>query len=262
MSFYTYIVSWDLVHNNVIEMEKNFSKFGNNFSILNSESTNREGWENIGDIRYFRQFRYALEHFDQSYDYMGWIAGDVSFDKWGIFLNRINDVFKKYNFGIYAPNLTTEYWNKEKTFLKEFDFDNNLIISSQSDGIAIYINKKIVKILIEYFNYLENKVDLINLKSGWGMDFVWCSLSMYLNLPVVRDIFVTLDHPEGSSYDHSNAFKELDLIKNTFIDFCNIKKYNTHAIKHYIKKMSERSEKMIDLEEFYVLPIIVEKDKK
>ena len=68
MSFYAYVVKWDAVHYNVVEMEDAFKAYGQDYTIINSGNMTRDGWHDVGDIRYYRQLYYALINFDYNHD--------------------------------------------------------------------------------------------------------------------------------------------------------------------------------------------------
>lgn len=131
-----------------------------------------------------------------------------------------------YDVWAYAPHLTNEPWGQNSCKLKESDFDSGLNVSIQTDGIAVILNRNVVDLLEQYFYYLSNKVDMSTLTSGWGMDMIWCSDIINNNKLILRDTKYVLNHPAGSSYDHSVASKELSLILDHFYDFS--EKYEMH----------------------------------
>jgi GR25 family glycosyltransferase involved in LPS biosynthesis len=219
MSFYPYIVKWDAVHNNVLDIEAKFEEIGQPHTVINSGELKKDNWKNVGDIRYYRQLLTALKDFDPSYDYMGYICGDVSSNEWDDVLSRAEYVLNSYNVGVYAPHLTHEPWSKNSCYLESVPGDDDLFVACQTDGIMIFIHRDIVKIMLEYFDYLSSKIDLTTITSGWGMDMIWCTLSMYLDMMILRDNKYIVNHPAGSSYDHSKASQELKIVLDVFNEF-------------------------------------------
>ena len=265
MSFYPYVVCWDAVHFNVVEIEENFQKFGQELTIINSGDMKRDHWMNVGDIRYYRQLRMALEDFDMSYDYMAFICGDVSSSNWPDVLRRASEVLNNYNVGVYAPHLTNEPWNKDACYLANVENEHDLFISCETDGILVFINKEIVKLLIGYFNYLEEHTNIVELKSGWGMDVIWCTLSMYLGYPILRDNRYIVNHPAGSSYDHGRASEELRIVIDNFNEYAKVCGFDPDAIGALQSNIYGRMSKdpnLMSLDKFYSMPITIKKEPR
>jgi len=59
----SYLVCWDDYRNNCIGIESQFKLNGFNLTVINSGQP-KNGWQNLGDIRYYRQFYYALKDFN------------------------------------------------------------------------------------------------------------------------------------------------------------------------------------------------------
>ena len=218
MKFYTYLVAWDEVHFNCVEVDQKFIAAGQPITVINSGNMKRDHWDNVGDIRYYRQFYHALKSFDMSYDYMVFLCGDVSYDEWSDIINRAKEVLKKYNnAGLYAPHLTNEPWSENASKIGQAD--DKLNISIQTDGIFVFIHRNIVDILLKYFNFLNQKIDLKEMKSGWGLDMIWSSIAILNNLPILRDTKFIPNHPSGSSYNHSRATEEMNIMLSSFYEF-------------------------------------------
>jgi GR25 family glycosyltransferase involved in LPS biosynthesis len=218
MSFYTYLVAWDEVHFNCVEIDEQFMSAGQPITVINSGNMKRDHWDNVGDIRYYRQFYHALKSFDMSYDYMAFLCGDVSYDQWSSIIDRASLILNNYNnTGLYAPHLTNEPWSENASKIGQAE--DNINISIQTDGIFVFIRKDIVKTLLEYFNFLNERVDLAQMKSGWGLDMIWSSIAIINELPILRDKRYIPNHPPGSSYDHSRATEEMNIMLSEFYNF-------------------------------------------
>ena len=80
MKFYPYIVCWDAVHENVVNIESSFKSLNVDHSIVNSGNKTRDGWKDVGDIRYYRQLHWSLGDYFLSgksltSEYFGFICG-------------------------------------------------------------------------------------------------------------------------------------------------------------------------------------------
>jgi hypothetical protein len=223
VSFYTYLVAWDEVHFNCVEIDEQFMAAGQPITVINSGNMKRDHWDNVGDIRYFRQFYKALKEFDFSNDFMIFVCGDVSYNDWAGYLDRANQVLSRYkNIHVYAPHFTHDPWSESSTSLGYFPDDQNLVISTNTNGIMYHLHRDVVLQMLEYFDHLYENTKLENMISGWGIDVVWSALAVMNNNLVVRDKQHIVTHPKGSSYDHGQASHETNLVFENFHSFCKV----------------------------------------
>ena len=149
---------------------------------------------------------------------MAFLCGDVSYNEWSNVIDRANQVLRNYNnTGLYAPHLTHEPWSEGSSKIGQAE--DRLNVSIQTDGIFVFIHRDIVDILLKYFNFLNEKIDLKEMKSGWGLDIIWSSISILNSLPILRDTRFVPNHPPGSSYDHSRATEEMNIMLSNFYEF-------------------------------------------
>lgn len=262
MKFFTYIVNWNEVYDNVLEIESTFIKNNIPHKIINSGPRVQDRWMNVGDIRFYRQLYTAVKDFDRSYEYMFWLAGDVSYDSWDQFIKRADGVVSGYNTWAYAPHLTHEPWHEGSSRITSLDSDKELLLSIQTDGIAVVLHRDIVNMLEKYFDYLSSKTDITELTSGWGMDMIWSSYAIYNNKLILRDKRCILNHPAGSSYNHDKASKELKIILDMFYDFCDENNIDSKEIREIHSKIYGRmqhNESCMNIEAFYKTPVQVTK---
>lgn len=255
MSFYTYLVAWDEVHFNAVEVEEQFMAAGQPITVINSGNMKRDHWDNVGDIRYYRQFYHALKSFDPSYDYMAFLCGDVSYTEWSNAIDRANHILSTYNnTALYAPHLTHEPWSENASKIGQVVGDEKINVSIQTDGIYVFIRKDIVATLLEYFNFLDKRIDLTQMKSGWGLDMIWSSLALVNQLPILRDNRYVLFHPAGSSYDHSRATEEMNIMLSefyAFLDSCGIDSMEYKKMHGKIYGRMSKQEDCMAIEHFY-----------
>lgn len=261
MKSFVYIVCWEDVLENVLDIEKNFLKHGTPHKVINSGLTENERWDNVGDIRYYRQFYHALKSFDYSkYDYMGFLCGDVSYDKWPKFLDRVEDVLSSYeDVGLYAPHLTWNAMNQKVTELKKLKNDKDLIISIHTDGIFYYIHKDIVKSLLTFFNIIIKYLISSKMISGWGIDTVAAFISTSKNKAIICDNKHILNHPNITSYDYISATKEGKTVIKEYMKYMESNNEYSSAMKIYDAKFLTRfmfqdnnpKKFLMNIEDFY-----------
>ena len=255
MKFFTYLVCWDEFHDNCGRIEAEFNSANQPIKVINSGSMIKDNWDNVGDIRYYRQLHYAMRNFDTSYEYMAFMCGDVSYDNWKGFINRANQVLSTYeNIGLYAPHLTYEPWTENSTMLKQSQYDEKLLISSNTDGILFIMHRDIVAQMLGYFNFLEKDPEFNNMTSGWGVDLIWSALAISNSKLIIRDNKHIVTHPQGSSYGHDKATQEVIKVMSVFNEFCLANKLDLDKIKFLIDKITGRmshDESCMSYSDFY-----------
>ena len=69
----------------------------------------------------------------------------------------------------------------------------------------------------DFMATLYDSLDLYSMRSGWGLDYVWCTIAKINNKLALRDDEYFIHHPQGSSYDHEGARKEMSMIIRHFL---------------------------------------------
>lgn len=219
MKFQSYLVCWDDYLNNALEIEKQFSNVNLNLEVINS-GTPKDGWINVGDIRYFKQLYYVLKNFDYSNDYLVFIAADISQKDWSVFMNRAKEVLSNYkDIYLYAPYFTNDPWGQNSTMIESFVYDKDLFVSTNTNGMLFFMHKNLVKKALDFFDYFENNYGWEGMVSGWAVDVVFSAMAISENKLILRDSKYILNHPKGSSYDHSKATHESNLVYQAFKSF-------------------------------------------
>jgi hypothetical protein len=247
MKIQNYLVAWDDYRDNCIDIENQFKSAGLKLSVLNS-GTPKDGWNNLGDIRYYRQFYYALKDFNQSNDYLLFICGDVSYDSWKDVMHRANDVLSKYkNVYAYATQFTHDAWGFNSTNIKISELDSNLSIATCTNGTMMFIHRDIVNEMLAFFDYFQDKYGWEGMVSGWAIDIIYASVSIGKGKIILRDSKHILTHPVGSSYTNEKAGSETGLVFKAFTEFSSI--YDEIINKIHLR--FNRDPQYMDLLSFY-----------
>ncbi len=216
----SYVVCWDSVYENCLNIEMNLKSNNLDYKIINSSSSPplNNQWMDIGNIWYYRQFHAALKDFSNTdHELFCFIAGDLVGD-FAQVIKTAQEELKNEKIGVYAPYFTHEAWGEGCSSISELD--NNLIISTQTDGIFTILNKELASEMLSFFDYLSQTVDLSQMKSGWGVDYVYNIMAIYKDFYICRDKRFVITHPVGSSYDHGPATSEMNTVLEVFIGFC------------------------------------------
>jgi hypothetical protein len=209
----TYIVTW----NNVVSGLDDITNQIDNYEVINSDAPEKDGWHNLGLIWYYNQFKYAIDHFinntqDETFCF---ITGDISSDYFSDIYNKAQLLLSDNNVWLYSPHLSNEPWTKNVCFIE--DYSNNSYISCQTEGIFFFMKRELAIKMKDFMDTLSNSLDLYSMKSGWGVDYVWCTIAKINNKLALRDDEYFVHHPQGSSYDHTVAKKEMSMIVRHFL---------------------------------------------
>ena len=160
-----------------------------------------ENWINIGDEFYFSgQFKTALKNF--SGDILFHIQGDVSYDRWEELVSDAIYYFKRYDCGIYSPNIDYTWYTTERFRIEDkrnLLRHQNLDIVGCTDETVWFIHKDIINQFKDY------NINLRNEDYGWGIDLALASISFLNKKLVLRDKNHKIIHPRGTNYDQEKA---------------------------------------------------------
>lgn len=209
----TYIVTW----NNVVSGLDDITNQIDNYEVINSDAPEKDGWHNLGLIWYYNQFKYAIDHFinntqDETFCF---ITGDISSDHFSDIYAKAQLLLSDDNVWLYSPHLSNEPWTKNVCFIE--DYSNNSYISCQTEGIFFFMKRELAIKMKDFMDTLSNSLDLYSMKSGWGVDYVWCTIAKINNKLALRDDEYFVHHPQGSFYDHTVAKKEMSMIVRHFL---------------------------------------------
>ena len=251
----TYVVVWNNVVENINSIESQIT----NYSVINSDAPKNEKWNNLGLIWYYKQLHFAITDFieNTSDEIFCWIAADIKSNKFSDIYKNAQDAMNDNNVWLYAPHTTHEAWSESACSLKEYK--NGMNYSTQTDGMFFFIKRELVEIFKQYMDYLDLKEELLNMKSGWGVDYVWSSLAIYMNKYIIRDTKNIVFHPQNSSYNHGVASKEMAIIQSRFFEFCKKNKIDKNKIELIMNKISARMSKdptCMSFDDFYNEEII------
>ena len=71
------------------------------------------------------------------------------------------------------------------------------------------------------------------------MDYIWCAISVLLGKYIIRDIHLIAQHPKGSSYNHSEAAHEMNLVMSTYSQWSGLPDQVGYIYNQAQRKMSQ-----------------------
>ena len=212
MNVQVFIFNWRRQYEKTKEKERQFAEQlpGVKVTVINSdEEHEEEGWVNLGEKAYFSELMSkAVELFDG--DVMWHIQADASYDDWSKILDAAKEAFKKYNWGVFAPNVDYTWYDSSRTDINDMRFeDSKLKFVACTDCTCWMMHKDIIS------DYKSSNVDMRKYPIGWGWDIIFPSFSILRGRPVIRDYSQTVHHPRSSNYDHTNAENEMQQLYNS-----------------------------------------------
>jgi len=221
-SIYAYIVNWDESEPWVLDTESQFLKIQQPYTVINSgKESSRTNWLNVGDIRYYRQFLAAAEHFDPAYEYMLFMCGDVIHTSWAQVLEKAKTTLSNTSPGVYSFYSTHESWDREASRLEAFADNERLDIAVNSEGICMFIHRDVIATMKAFLDHLYTQISKNSILSGWGLDLTCCYMSTKQNKLVLRDASYLVDHANPyTSYSKILAEEEAVIFYKEFIKYC------------------------------------------
>lgn len=262
LSSKTYVVCWDEVLDNTIEIENQLLEGGFDYQIINKSRLRIENprWIKAKDTRYYGHFFMALEDFMSSPQHSIFIfnAGDPRWPEIASYTKRLEQIFSNNpNAGVVSPNQTNDPFTGSGSFVAHSSTIPGLDLSTLTNGIFVALSRDIAKITYEYMTWaMSNSVYFYSMTSGWGLDYVYCAASTYISKYVYKDTTVTMHHPTGSGYNYWVAENEWHLITKSFVNFWKEKGHDFVMIedlfKLYIQKVDGKDRFNLKAEELYL----------
>jgi len=208
MDIIIYILSWNKVTENAIELYNIISKFNKNTYILNCDETfiiNEPYMIQCDNSYYFtKQFFKCINHCLENHkeSYLMTVTADVSKNaNWESIIKNCKYGLDNLNAGIVAPNI-----NYTSHIKKNYIVENNFWSVPNTDCTVWAINPIIYEII------LLTKLDVWN-KFGWGIDWILVEFCKKKNMKVLRDYNNLIIHPKGTGYSDKMAKKEFNKVK-------------------------------------------------
>lgn len=252
MNSKTYVVAWDEVKQNVLDICDQLSTESLDFLVFDlcTEPISIEHSVVASKVRYYGHFYNALLDFCYTdADVFIFNAGDPRYQDFAGFTKKVETIFNESDVWIVAPNFTNDYFNRDGCKIVESRATKDLYLSTQSNGIWVAIKRDLALNLLDFMNWAveSNKLDFTKMTSGWGIDYVYCCWAIYEGKKIYRDWSVTMEHPTHSSY--VGGEKDMEM----FIDF-----FYQYSVKHGISlnkiesilatiKSKAASRKLLDL---------------
>jgi hypothetical protein len=213
---FAYMQSWvgkADVESLVLQTEKHFQDYGQEYKVINTTDKvyNKENWIDVGNKWGYHSFYTAIKDFDMSYDYMLYMSGDVDGAKigWDKILDRSYEILNKYDIWCYSFEKAINIM--PNAYLKPVENDKFLYYSVTNDLTIAWYHRDLVKLLLDFFKYFEERSDLLNEfpNWGWGIDLSSSCLCFLNNKVLLKDTKYKLEKISMSTpYVMKKAIKQ------------------------------------------------------
>ena len=185
-------------------------------TVINSaENSKCDNWINIGTDSYFgNQFRKCLE-MHKSGNVLLHIQGDTEYHNWDRLTHDALKYIKKYNAGVYYPQVTNTSWTPDKmSVVAQSSEDTNIKYIACGDETVWFIHPAVISKCreLKLFDLFDG------LMFGFGWDLIICAVSHMLSMPVIRDYDHVIQHEKGTNYKFHDAFCELKILLKSLPD--------------------------------------------
>jgi hypothetical protein len=258
----TYAICWDGSIENCLEIEKQLSNSDLDYLIYNvaKQDVESKNWVRAQDIRYYGHVYNALKDFSETdYDIFIFNAGDPVYSNWAGYTKRLEKLMSMDS-DIYAiaPNTINDFFSGSGSFLLKSEIFKNLNLSTHTNGIYFALSRELALFTKKFLDwaYSLGRLRSPEMVSGWGLDTVFCSIAIYLNKKIYRDISITAFHPLGTTANDAQNNVEMMAVLESFKEFCKLNDIDSDKIQTIYdivhKKVRERDSYAIDLKELYV----------
>lgn len=221
----TYTIAWDEVLENSFSISNQLSNAGLPHLIYNVSKTGNQtpSWKSAADVRYYGHFFNAIKDFlSTEHDIFIFHAGDIEYDRYASYTKRIEKLFAdNSNLAVFSPNSTNDIYTGVGSLIEQSSKYPELYLSTNTDGTYTSMTREMANYMDSFYEWSlhTDVIDFSTMRSGWGLDHVYCSLAIYLNKIVYRDTSITVFHPVGKTYDQDAAIEEFYATMKAFMQF-------------------------------------------
>jgi hypothetical protein len=242
------IATWNDAQNNTVEIVKSI----NAHSFTTIDSTDSGMFQNSIKSQniFFDQVEAGIKSLDGE-QYLTFISGDVSTISWDRYIKHVDDLLRNLKPWVYSPYLTFEGYPREVSSIGDYEGHSGIDYGCITDGIVFSLHRDLALELFKFMTFARMSAQF---QVGWGLDWIWCTLTIYSGKAILRDSQIALLHPKTTSYDSALALEEFRVIQELFFEFAAKEKYDLIKIRKIQYSINERikgNKKYFTLDKFY-----------
>jgi len=227
----TYVVSWDRVYKNSLDIDSQLFRAGLDYLVYNDSSMPElnSNWVRAKKVFFLGHFYNSLKDFIET-DYPVFIfnAGDAVYSDYiGLTKKAESILTSDPDCWAYAPSTNgTDVWSWDGSSIVESKLYPGLHLSTHTNAIWVAISRDLVEIVFKFFEWMfENghfDREFKHINTGWGVDSFFCALSICMDKKVYRDWNCAVGHSSDTSYDHGVAWGQMLMTIKKSVDFTTI----------------------------------------
>jgi len=258
----TYIVAWDEVLRNTEDTTAQLAAAGHEYVVIDVSTSEevRPSWVKTETVRYYNHFIWALSDFAASdRDIFVFNAGDPSFNRVGEYTSKAERIFSDdSNVWLLAPNCGNDHFTNDGVKIVDSKKAPGLYLATHTNGIWVFFSRDIATKMHEFLTWASTtgKLDFSTMVSGWGLDTVYCAMSVYHNKKIYRDSSVLISHPQGSSYNYDKANKEYYDVVGAYLEYVESNGQSKELVSKICQtifdKVNKKQNLQLSIEKVYV----------
>jgi hypothetical protein len=206
LRIHVFIISWKGMQARANTIASAVRDFADEVTVIYSNENDdvEEGdghWVRVpNEWFYGRKFEECLRR--HSGGVMFQIQADTSTEDWGKVVEQCREAYRaQRDLGVWAPNVDFNAWVTERVAIRQIG-DAQAVAVANTDGVIWSLSEPVVRRLREL------RYDMNNL--GWGVEWAAIAYAMANNLLVLRDLSITIVHPQGSGYGRQAAGAQME----------------------------------------------------
>jgi len=224
----TYVVSWDRVYKNSLDVDSQLFRAGLDYLVYNDSSMPElnSNWVRAKKVFFLGHFYNSLKDFIKT-DYPVFIfnAGDAVYSDHAELTRKAESILiSDPDCWAYAPSTDgTDVWSWDGSSIIASQKHSGLHLSTHTNAIWVALSRDLVDVVFKFFewmfenNHFDREFKKIN--AGWGVDSFFCAFSISMNKKVYRDWDRAVVHDSSTSYDHGIAGEQMMMTIKRSIDF-------------------------------------------
>ena len=221
----TYIVTWDEMLYNGIDVDKQLSAAGLDYLVydVSSNPEPRDNWVAAKKVRYYGHFYNALADFATTkHDVFIFNAGDAICDNHPEFVYRVQDMMNNdKNVWLMAPRMVNDQGDGIATLVQMSKKYENMGLISHINGIYVAMTRELALDILGYYIWLLERgyMNFATMITGHCLDTVYATWAIFNNKKIYRDWLFTMKTTKTTSYD-ADGYPECANIKTRFLEYC------------------------------------------
>jgi hypothetical protein len=224
----TYLVAWDELLYNSIEVDRQLTEANLDFLVFDvtSEPVAKPNWKVAEKVRYYGHFYNALLDFKET-DHLMFVfnAGDAFTTQHAEMTNKFTEMMAEdSSIWVLGPDLMWRKDDPKVSLLRMSNKYENVGLAVHIDGTIVMLRRELALHILKFYDWMlsKNIMNFETMHSGHALDVVYCTLAMLSGKKIYKDLNFLVTTRIGSSYT-TNGLKEGMKVVDAFADYMFLK---------------------------------------